>query len=183
MERYTQMATNPYLSVVIPVHNEEKCLEELYLRLTKALDALGKTYEIILTNDGSTDNTTALLKELHLRRPQSNSRHQSGIQRGQLQLNIWLSWLDLNACAVKSLLPWTLTCKLSPEEISETGGCHGRAGHDVVNTYRLERQDTWWRLFVSFLLHNKIRAWMMPKLKMQDEGCMLRAYRREIVWT
>ena len=43
---------NPYISVVIPVYNEEKTLEELYRRLTKTLDQLGKNYEIILTNDG-----------------------------------------------------------------------------------------------------------------------------------
>ena len=54
------------------------------------------------------------------------------------------------------------------------------AGHDVVNTYRENRQDSWWRLQVS-KWHNKIRALMMPKLEMQDEGCMLRAYRRNIV--
>src|SRR3990167_3747272 len=60
----------PYISVVIPVHNEQEVLEELYTRLTTVLDKLGKTYEIILTNDGSTDKSLAMLQELHTRRPQ-----------------------------------------------------------------------------------------------------------------
>jgi undecaprenyl-phosphate 4-deoxy-4-formamido-L-arabinose transferase len=50
----------------------------------------------------------------------------------------------------------------------------------VVNTYRENRQDSWWRLQVS-KWHNRFRAWIMPKLVMQDEGCMLRAYSRQIV--
>jgi undecaprenyl-phosphate 4-deoxy-4-formamido-L-arabinose transferase len=54
------------------------------------------------------------------------------------------------------------------------------AGHDVVNTHRMDGQDSLWRLTVS-RWHNKIREWMMPKLKMKDEGCMLRAYSRQIV--
>jgi undecaprenyl-phosphate 4-deoxy-4-formamido-L-arabinose transferase len=66
-----------------------------------------------------------------------------------------------------------------PEEIGKLVAAM-EAGHDVVNTYRENRQDSWWRLKVS-KWHNRARAWMMPKLKMQDEGCMLRAYHRRIV--
>src|ERR1700712_3055995 len=64
------MAVNPYLSVVIPVHNEQECLEELYQRLTATLDKIGKPFEIILTNDGSTDKSAEILQQLHLRRPE-----------------------------------------------------------------------------------------------------------------
>ena len=66
-----------------------------------------------------------------------------------------------------------------PEEIPKLIAAM-RRGHDVVNAYRQDRQDHWWRKGVSFA-HNKMRAWMMPKLRMKDEGCMLRAYSREIV--
>src|SRR3989338_7288935 len=64
------MSHNPYISIVIPVHNEQEVLEELYSRLTQAMDALGKTYEIILTNDGSTDRSAEILQALHERRPE-----------------------------------------------------------------------------------------------------------------
>ena len=66
-----------------------------------------------------------------------------------------------------------------PEEIGKLVEAMEK-GHDVVNTYRENRQDSLWRLKVS-KWHNQIREWMMPKLKMTDEGCMLRAYRRNIV--
>ena len=55
----------PYLSVVIPVYNEQDNLETLYQRLTTALDNIGKSYEIIFTNDGSKDNSAEILNELH----------------------------------------------------------------------------------------------------------------------
>ncbi len=61
---------NPYLSVVIPVYNEAGNLEALYDRLTKVLDRLGKTYEIIFTDDGSKDNSLKKLEELYQRRPE-----------------------------------------------------------------------------------------------------------------
>ena len=66
-----------------------------------------------------------------------------------------------------------------PEEIGKLVAAM-EAGHDVVNTHRQNRQDSWWRLKVS-KWHNQLREWMMPKLKMEDEGCMLRAYSRHIV--
>jgi undecaprenyl-phosphate 4-deoxy-4-formamido-L-arabinose transferase len=169
------MANNPYLSIVIPVHNEEKCLEELYQRLTQALDKLGKTYEIILTNDGSTDKSSELLKELHQRRPAQIRVIEFNGNFGQ-HMAIMAGFER-----VRGEIVITMDADLQnpPEEIGKLVAAM-EAGHDVVNTHRMARQDTWWRLFVS-RVHNKVRAWMMPKLKMQDEGCMLRAYSREIV--
>jgi undecaprenyl-phosphate 4-deoxy-4-formamido-L-arabinose transferase len=169
------MSVNPYLSVVIPVHNEQECLEELYQRLTAALDKIGKPYEIILTNDGSTDNSAEILRQLHARRPEEIRVIEFNGNFGQ-HMAIMAGFER-----VRGEIIITLDADLQnpPEEIGKLVAAV-EAGHDVVNTHRLERQDTWWRLFVS-RLHNKIRAWMMPKLKMQDEGCMLRAYRRDIV--
>ncbi len=69
MMKLTPSLHAPYISIVIPVHNEQENLEELYTRLTSTLDKLGKSYEIILTNDGSTDRTAEMLAELHARRP------------------------------------------------------------------------------------------------------------------
>jgi undecaprenyl-phosphate 4-deoxy-4-formamido-L-arabinose transferase len=169
------MASHPYLSIVIPVHNEEKCLEELYQRLTKTLDSLGKTYEIILTNDGSTDKSAEILKELHQRRPTQIRVIEFNGNFGQ-HMAIMAGFER-----VRGEIVITMDADLQnpPEEIGKLVAAM-EMGHDVVNTHRLERQDSLWRLLVS-RLHNKIRAWMMPKLKMQDEGCMLRAYKRDIV--
>lgn len=166
---------NPYISVVIPVYNEQENLEELYRRLTTALDKLGKTYEIILTNDGSADRSSEILKELHARRPEQIRVIEFNGNFGQ-HMAIMAGFER-----VRGQIVITMDADLQnpPEEIYKLVAAMD-AGHDVVNTYREGRKDSWWRLFVS-RMHNNLRAWMMPKLKMKDEGCMLRAYSRRIV--
>src|ERR1051326_5063651 len=52
------------LSIVVAVYNEEAVLHELHRRLTAALHALGRTYEIILVDDGSRDRSLAIMREL-----------------------------------------------------------------------------------------------------------------------
>lgn len=166
---------NPYISVVIPVHNEQENLEELYTRLTSALDKLGKTYEIILTNDGSTDRSTEILKELHARRPAQIRVIEFNGNFGQ-HMAIMAGFERVRG---EIIITMDADLQNPPEEIYKLVEAMEK-GHDVVNTHRLARQDSAWRLMVS-RLHNKLRAWMMPKLVMEDEGCMLRAYRRNIV--
>lgn len=169
------MEKNPYISVVIPVHNEEEVLEELYTRLTSSLDKIGKPYEIILTNDGSTDKSSQMLKDMHERRP-----HQIRIIEFNGNFGQHMA-IMAGFERVRGQIIITMDADLQnpPEEISRLVAAM-EAGHDVVNTFRENRQDSWWRLKVS-KWHNRLRAFMMPKLKMQDEGCMLRAYRRDIV--
>jgi len=59
------MDKNYVYSIVIPVLNEEKVLNELYQRLTKVMTDIGESYEIIFINDGSTDNSLKIMKQLH----------------------------------------------------------------------------------------------------------------------
>lgn len=169
------MSSNPYLSIVIPVHNEQECLEELYRRLTQSLDQLGKTYEIILTNDGSTDRSSEILKELHARRPSQIRVIEFNGNFGQ-HMAIMAGFENVRG---EIIITMDADLQNPPEDIGKLVAAM-EAGHDVVNTHRMDRQDSLWRLKVS-KWHNQIRAWMMPKIKMEDEGCMLRAYRRDIV--
>ncbi len=165
----------PYISIVIPVHNEQEVLEELYTRLTNTLDKLDKPYEIILTNDGSTDNSAVLLQALHERRPQHIRVIHFNGNFGQ-HMAIMAGFERVRG---EIIITMDADLQNPPEEIGKLVAAM-EAGHDVVNAFRENRQDSWWRLQVS-KWHNHLRAWMMPKLKMQDEGCMLRAYRRHIV--
>lgn len=169
------MTNNPYISIVIPVHNEQEVLEELYTRLTTALDKLGKTYEILLTNDGSTDNTSKMLQELHRRRPHQIRVIEFNGNFGQ-HMAIMAGFERVRG---EIIITMDADLQNPPEEIYKLVNAM-EAGHDVVNTHRENRQDSLWRLKVS-KWHNQLREWMIPKLKMEDEGCMLRAYRRNIV--
>jgi len=167
--------TDPYISIVIPVHNEQENLEELYTRLTQALDQLKKPYEIILTNDGSTDKTPEILQALHARRPHQIRVIEFNGNFGQ-HMAIMAGFERVRG---QIIITMDADLQNPPEEIGKLVAAM-EAGHDVVNTHRLNRQDSLWRLKVS-KWHNKLREWMMPKLKMEDEGCMLRAYHRRIV--
>jgi glycosyltransferase involved in cell wall biosynthesis len=54
----------PHLSVVFPLYNEEKCLEDNFKLVTEYLDSLGNGYEVILVNDGSNDKTPEIMKDI-----------------------------------------------------------------------------------------------------------------------
>jgi undecaprenyl-phosphate 4-deoxy-4-formamido-L-arabinose transferase len=166
---------HPYISVVIPVYNEEKNLEVLYQRLTQCLDCIAKPYEIILINDGSKDNSLQLLQALHERRPHQIRVIDFNGNFGQ-HMAIMAGFERVRG---EIIITMDADLQNPPEEIDKLVDAMEK-GHDVVNTYRLARQDHWWRLGVS-KMHNRVREWMMPRLKMKDEGSMLRAYRRNIV--
>src|SRR3990167_10672322 len=138
------MLKNPYISVVIPVHNEQEVLEELYSRLTRTLDQLGKSYEIILTNDGSTDRSSEILKQLHERRRDQIRVIEFNGNFGQ-HMAIMAGFER-----VRGEIVITMDADLQnpPEEIGKLVAAM-EAGHDVINTYRENRQDSWWRLQVS----------------------------------
>lgn len=165
----------PYVSIVIPVHNEALNLEELYKRLMPVLDQLNKPFEVIFTNDGSTDNSSQILQDLHARRPQHIRVIEFNGNFGQ-HMAIMAAFERVHG---EIIITMDADLQNPPEEIPKLIAAMEK-GHDVVNTYRVFRQDSWFRLMAS-KAHNKARAMMMPKLHMRDEGCMLRAYRREIV--
>jgi len=167
--------SEPLISIVIPVHNEEPVLETLYQRLTAVMDNLGKTYEVILVNDGSKDKSAALLDELHQRRPtifrivhfNGNYGQHMAIMAGFEQVHgTYIITMDADL-------------QNPPEEIPKIIEAMEK-GHDVVGAYRMNRQDSAWRLVVS-RLHNKLREKIAPQLVMKDEGCMLRGYHRRVV--
>jgi undecaprenyl-phosphate 4-deoxy-4-formamido-L-arabinose transferase len=165
---------NPYLSVVVPVYNEEENLEQLYQRLTQALDALGKSYEIIFTNDGSRDRSAALLREFYQRRPKQIRVINFNGNFGQ-HMAIMAAFER-----ARGEVTVTLDADLQnpPEEISKLLAAV-EAGHDYVGGFRKDRQDSFFRRYAS-KLNNKIR-YKITRIRMDDQGCMLRAYSRPII--
>ncbi len=164
----------PYLSVVIPVYNESGNLEQLYQRLTASLDKLGQPYEIIFINDGSQDNSYEILNELHKRRPEQIRIIHFTNNFGQ-QMAVMAGFER-----VRGEIIVTLDADLQnpPEEISALVQAI-EAGHDYVGGVRKERQDTSFRHYAS-KLNNWLR-YKMTKIRLSDQGCMLRAYRRSLI--
>jgi len=167
--------TNPYISVVIPVHNEQEVLPTLFKRLLPVMDSIGKPYEIVLTNDGSKDNSEAILNQYHQMHPDNIRVIHFNSNFGQHMAIM----AGLERVRGEIIITMDADLQNPPEDIPKLVE-EMEKGHDVVGGYRVDRQDKIWRKFVS-RAHNIIRARLTPNIIMKDEGCMLRAYRRDIV--
>ena len=167
------MAT-PLLSVVIPVFNEEAGLPALFARLYPALDALGTTYEIIFVNDGSRDRSAALLREQWERRPDTTRVVLFNANYGQHLAIV----AGFERCRGERIVTMDADLQNPPEEIGKLLVAMD-AGHDYVGGVRRTREDSWWRRMASKAM-NRLRE-RITRIHMTDQGCMLRAYSREIV--
>lgn len=164
----------PSVSVVIPVYNEEAGLDALFARLYPALDALGHGYEIIFVDDGSRDRSAAILSEQFARRPDVTRVVILDGNFGQHRA------LLAGFANVRGERVVTLDADLQnpPEDIGLLLAAMD-AGHDYVGSIRRMRRDVFWRRAASRLL-NRLRE-RTSRIKMTDQGCMMRAYSRRIV--
>lgn len=164
----------PELSVVIPVYNEEQGLTALFERLYAALDALRIGYEVIFIDDGSRDRSVALLRQQFERRPEVTGVIVFNTNYGQ-HLAIMAGFERAHGARVVTL---DADLQNPPEEIGKLLAKMDE-GYDYVGGVRLERKDTWFRRSASRLL-NALRE-RTTRIRMTDQGCMLRAYSRAIV--
>ena len=166
------MAALP-LSVVIPVYNEEAGLPALFARLYPALDALHIGYEVIFVNDGSRDRSAALLKDQFLARPDVTRVVLFNANYGQ-HMAIIAGFERVRGERVVTL---DADLQNPPEEIGRLLEAMD-AGHDYVGGVRRTREDSRWRRVASRAM-NGLRE-RITRIRMTDQGCMLRAYSREI---
>src|SRR5919205_1835031 len=162
------------LSVVIPVYNEEAGLASLFARLYPALDALGASYEVIFVNDGSRDRSAAMLREQFQRRPDVTRVVLLNGNFGQ-HMAIMAGFERVRGERIVTL---DADLQNPPEEIPKLlekmdQGC------DYVGGVRSERHDTAFRRLGSRAM-NRLRE-RITRIHMTDQGCMLRAYSRDII--
>jgi undecaprenyl-phosphate 4-deoxy-4-formamido-L-arabinose transferase len=166
--------SKPSVSIVIPVYNEQENLEALYSRLIAVMDKIGKPFELLFTNDGSRDHSGAMLKEFHRRRPNEVRVIDFNGNFGQ-HMAIMAAFERIRGDVVVTL---DADLQNPPEEIPKLLAAI-EAGHDVVGGYRKNRKDTFFRTYASKMI-NGFRA-RITNIRMKDQGCMLRAYRKNIV--
>ncbi len=162
------------LSVVIPVYNEEPGLQALFDRLYPALDKLGVAYEVLFVNDGSRDRSPAMLKDQFLRRPQVTRVILFSGNYGQHMAIV----AGFEHCRGERIVTLDADLQNPPEEIGKLLSAMD-AGHDYVGGVRRTRKDSWWRTVASKAM-NRVRQ-RITHIEMTDQGCMLRAYSRDIV--
>lgn len=162
------------LSVIIPVYNEEAGLTALFDRLYPALDALGTDYEIIFIDDGSRDRSAALLAEQFQRRPEVTRVIIFNGNFGQHRAIL----AGFEHCRGERIVTMDADLQNPPEDIHLLLD-QMDAGSDCVGSIRRGRHDTAWRRWSSRAM-NRLRK-RLTKIEMTDQGCMLRAYSRNIV--
>ncbi|MET0441553.1 MAG: glycosyltransferase [Casimicrobiaceae bacterium] len=167
-------SAHPQLSVVIPVYNEEAALAALFARLYPALDALGVAYEVIFVNDGSRDRSAALLKDQFAARPDVTRVVLFNANYGQHLAII----AGFERARGERIVTLDADLQNPPEEIGKLLAAMD-AGADYVGGVRAVREDRWWRRIASRMM-NRLRE-RITHIRMTDQGCMLRAYSRDIV--
>ena len=168
------MSTTPKLSVVIPVYNEEPGLAELFARLYAALDKLDCTYEIVFVNDGSLDRSAALLREQFQARPDVTRVVLFNGNYGQHMAIM----AGFERCRGDRIVTLDADLQNPPEEIGNLMAAMDN-GFDYVGSIRKKRQDSAWRLWASKAMNHTREQ--LTHIKMTDQGCMLRAYSRDII--
>jgi glycosyltransferase involved in cell wall biosynthesis len=164
-----------YLSVVIPIFNEEENIPSLLEQLLSALKQLGLRYEIIAVDDGSRDNGAAVLKryaaeipELKIVRLRRNSGQAAAIMAG------------LERATGEVVVTIDADLQNDPDDIAKLVAKLNE-GYDVVSGWRKDRQDHPLRRNLTSRIANRLIS-RISGIHLHDYGCTLKAYRRSIIW-
>ena len=165
----------PKYSIVVPLHNEQENVTDLYDRLKAVMEANGETFEIVLVDDGSTDRSFHMLREIAAVDSRVTVEKTTTIILARLSAlaagfyharGEYIIAMDGDLQHDPADIPIFL------EKISE--------GYDIVSGWRKNRIDNFWlRRFPS-----RCANWLMAKLSgvdIHDFGTTFKAYRREIL--
>lgn len=158
-------------SAVVPLFNEAESLAPLHERLTRVLEGMGKTYEILFVDDGSTDGSAARLDELAARDPRVGVVH--------FRRNFGkAAALDAAFRRARGDVVFTLDADLqdAPEELPALAARLDE-GFDLVSGWKRDRQDPLSKTLPSKLFNAVVRR--ASGLPLHDFNCGLKAYRAE----
>jgi glycosyltransferase involved in cell wall biosynthesis len=164
----------PEISVFLPVLNEEPNLRPLHVKLDESLAHLGRTAEIIYVDDGSTDGSLEVLRELARRDPRVRV---IALRRNYGQTAAMAAGID--AARGHVLIPMDADLQNDPIDIARLLDKLDE-GFDVVSGWRKERQDK----MVTRKIPSAIANWLISVIggvHLHDYGCSLKAYRREFL--
>ena len=165
---------DPDISVIIPLYNEAENLPELYREFTETLQASGRSYELLLVDDGSTDDTFRILEDLH--------RQDSRVRVVQLRRNFgqtaaFAAGFDQATGALIVTSDGDL--QNDPRDIPAMIEMLSE-GYDIVCGWRRDRKDTW----LTRRLPSTIANWLISVttgVHLHDYGCSLKVFRAEVV--
>ena len=162
----------PDISVFLPVFNEEPNLRPLHAKLDQALKALGRSAEIVYVDDGSTDGSLKILREI----AQNDSRVRVvALRRNYGQTAAMAAGID--AARGKVLIPMDADLQNDPADIARLLDKLDE-GYDVVSGWRKNRKDKMVTRKIPSMMANRLISWI-GGVPLHDYGCSLKAYRRE----
>jgi len=170
----TAVEPAPYLSVVVPVYNEAENIPRLYERLTEELEQLDVSYEIIAVDDGSRDQSFAILRNL----AQTDARLRViRFRRNFGQTPAFAAGFD----HARGTVIVTIDADLQndPADIARLLYKLDE-GYDVVSGWREKRQDPYWSRRFPSQIANRLISWATG-VHLRDYGCSLKVYRTEVL--
>lgn len=160
------------ISIIVPVYNEKDSIAPLYESIKKTILPLGKTYEVIFIDDGSSDNSLEVLEELYLQ-----NKHNIKVVsfRGNHGKSAALS------CGMKEaqgdvIITMDADMQNDPRDIPNMLSKLNE-GYGLVSGWRRERKDPFSKIFFSKIFN--IVTSMVSGIKMHDFNCGLKAYKKE----
>ena len=168
------MNSNVELSIVVPIYNEEESLPFLVNQLLEVLQPMEETFEIVLVNDGSSDNSAEVIRKLSFDIPELVGVL---LRKNYGQTAAMAAGFDISSGEIVVTLDGDL--QNDPADIPLLVN-KIRDGFDLVSGWRYRRQDA----AISRKLPSKIANRLIGKVtgvRLNDYGCSLKAYRKEVL--
>jgi glycosyltransferase involved in cell wall biosynthesis len=168
----TPAAEAPEVSVFLPVYNEEPNLRPLHAKLDEALKSLGRSAEIVYVDDGSSDGSLKVLRDI----ASTDSRVRVvALRRNYGQTAAMAAGID--AASGEVLIPMDADLQNDPADIQRLLEKLDE-GYDVVSGWRKNRKDKMVTRKIPSMVANRLISWI-GGVPLHDYGCSLKAYRRE----
>ena len=166
--------TRPEISVFLPVFNEEENIEPLNEKLTRSLEQLGRSFEVIYVDDGSTDGSLARLRRIAER---DRRIRVIAFRRNYGQTAAMSAGIDHARGDI--LIPMDADLQNDPEDIIRLLEKLDE-GYDVVSGWRKDRKDKWLTRRIPSMMANRLIS-AISGVRLHDYGCSLKAYRRDVL--
>lgn len=164
----------PNISVVVPLYNEEESLPELADWIAKVMDANGYTYELLMVDDGSKDDSWDVICKLAKKYPQARGIRFSRNYGKSAALNV-----GFEHSRGSVVITMDADLQDSPDEIPDLYDDIANKGYDLVSGWKKKRYDP-----IMKTVPSKFFNWCTRKISgihLNDFNCGLKAYRRKVV--
>ena len=162
------------VTVTVPLYNEADNIPILYQRISDAMNALGRSWELVLVNDGSRDRSAEILDEIAARDERVSVVH---FRRNYGQTAAFMAGLDHARGSI--IVPMDGDLQNDPADVVKLLAKLDE-GYDVVSGWRKDRKDSPMKRNLPSRIANTIIS-RVSGVPLHDYGCSLKAYRRDVL--